>query len=243
MKLFKEHPQASLVMTADPALEELLRLAIERYNISHVLESGTAEGTGSTQLIARCFGQRVPEAVVTIEANWERWRAARRNLARWPYIRCVWGQTVPLDRAVDFIRHDEAILHHGRYPELFIDDVEDPVGFYVRECRGERARPPWLQAAESFDRTWRHAGEHLLEEWLRRMRMFQPLIVLDSAGGVGWLEYQVVIKEMGNAAYLLLLDDIHHLKHFRSLADIKDTPSFMVLGESAEQGWALAWHG
>ena len=82
----------------------------------------------------------------------------------------------------------------------------------------------------------------MLEEWLHRMKTRRPLIVLDSAGGVGWLEYQIVVKEMGTAPYLLLLDDIHHLKHFRSLADIKNNSSFTVLGESMEQGWALAAH-
>ena len=242
MKLFREYQQASLVMTADDALEAALGRAIERYRITHVLESGTAEGTGSTQMIAKCFGERTPEAFVTIEANWERWRTARRNLARWPFIKCIWGQTVPVNEAVDFIAHDEAILHHERYPDLFIDDVDDPVGFYTAECRGERQRSSWLTLAEYVDRMFRHSGDRVLGQWLERMKEKRPLVVLDSAGGIGVLEYRIVIEQLGGAPYFLLLDDVHHLKHFRSLQDIKHQPSFSILGESAEHGWVLAAH-
>ena len=70
----------------------------------------------------------------------------------------------------------------------------------------------------------------------------KPLIVLDSAGGIGYLEFQTVLKVMGNSEYFILLDDIHHLKHFRSARDIKTDKSFEILGLEQHHGWMLAHH-
>jgi hypothetical protein len=47
---------------------------------------------------------------------------------------------------------------------------------------------------------------------------------------------------MGNAEYMLLLDDVHHLKHFRSLRDIRINKSFEILALNLEHGWLLARH-
>jgi len=45
---------------------------------------------------------------------------------------------------------------------------------------------------------------------------------------------------MGNKSYYLVLDDVHHLKHFRSLIDIKKDKKFEILCENLEHGWVIA---
>ena len=57
-----------------------------------------------------------------------------------------------------------------------------------------------------------------------------------------YLEFQTVLKVMGNSEYFILLDDIHHLKHFRSARDIKTDKSFEILGLEQHHGWMLAHH-
>ena len=42
--------------------------------------------------------------------------------------------------------------------------------------------------------------------------------------------------------YLLLLDDINHIKHFRSYRHVKADPRFEVLGVDEREGWLLAKH-
>jgi hypothetical protein len=52
----------------------------------------------------------------------------------------------------------------------------------------------------------------------------RQLIFLDSAGGIGYLEYQKVMslsKDQLNQK-VLILDDIYHIKHHRSVLDLKN---------------------
>jgi hypothetical protein len=105
---------------------------------------------------------------------------------------------------------------------------------------GERSRNPIKRVRELADRQRFHAGEDLLAKWLCEFKSFDPLIVLDSAGGIGYLEFSTVLKVMEGHPYLLLLDDICHLKHFRSYNYICSERQFAVLGERKESGWLLA---
>jgi hypothetical protein len=72
-------------------------------------------------------------------------------------------------------------------------------------------------------------GTDLLARYCIIHKQHRPLIVLDSAGGIGYLEFLTTLKVMGNAEYMLLLDDVHHLKHFRGLRDLRTNKSFEIL--------------
>jgi hypothetical protein len=67
-----------------------------------------------------------------------------------------------------------------------------------------------------------------------------PLIILDTAGGVGFLEFQIVWERMAEKRFALLLDDTHHVKHYRSLQHLRRSADFdiVALGTS----WVLATH-
>ena len=246
MKSYREYPLWSVSMHDSNELRQLLRDAIVRYGIAHVVETGTHEGLGSTRFVAESFPPEArPRSFVTIEAGWKSWRRARRNLRRFPAVTPVWGHTLELRSAIDFVEQDECICHHERYPEVFIDDVDDPVGFYTRELKGGLSGAPHglhKRLAFAIDRRFRYGGEGLLAKSLLRVREERPLLVLDSAGGTGWLEFMTVRETMGERAYLLLLDDVHHLKHFRSLEYVRRDSSFEILGLDERHGWMLANH-
>ena len=246
MKLYSEYPLWSISMNDSPELRQLLAEAIVRERIAHVVETGTFEALGSTRFLAETFASTmVPRTFVTIEANWRSWRRARRNLRRFPFVLPLWGQSLDACRALEFIETDECLREHQRYPDIFIDDVEDPVAFYRRELRGELGGVPrrlHRRLLRKFDHAVHYQGERLLERSLRKVRDESPLIVLDSAGGVGWLEFQTVMTEMQHRRYHLLLDDVHHLKHFRSLAHIRSDRSFRIVGQDERHGWVFATH-
>ncbi|MCM8774785.1 MAG: hypothetical protein NC930_00275, partial [Candidatus Omnitrophica bacterium] len=135
--------------------------------------------------------------------------------------------------------------HHEEYPDIYIDNTEDPVSFYMRECQGKLfSRKRYLarfikyHAAKIF---W-FRGEDLLRKLLTRHGDDQPLVLLDSAGGLGFLEFNIVHEMMSKKMYWLLLDEIHHLKHFRSFEKIKADPSFCLMGHDESHGWAFARH-
>src|SRR5205807_5789775 len=112
------------------------------------------------------------------------------------------------------------IRHHERYPDIFIDDVEDPVRFYTKELRGELATArmgPRRQALRAVDRWLRYGGEGLLAKFLLEVRDANPLVLLESAGGTAWLEFTALRQKMGDRPFVLLLDEVQNWKHSRCI--------------------------
>jgi hypothetical protein len=249
MKLYRDYANASMTVRDDPALETALdELQAERPT-DVIIETGTYLGTGSTRILAEFFARRPIKRFVTMEANWNYWRIARKNLRRFPFVEATWGLSVTKKKALNFINQDDAIHNHSRYPEIFIDDVNDPVGFYTREVKGAHAagsehalKSALKSALERASKPFFWKGEDLLPRTLELHRDQFPLIVLDSAGGIGNLEFRTVLASMGDASYALLLDDTHHLKHFRSLRHIQSDAQFRLIRTGEDGSWALAVH-
>jgi hypothetical protein len=251
MKFYGASEHASMAIRDDPGIEIALRELQTEHPIDVVIETGTYLGTGSTRILAEFFGRNRPvRRFVTMEANWSYWKTARSNLRRFPFIEPKWGLSVNKQKAIEFIRSDPAIREHHRYPDIFIDDINDPVDFYIREVQGSGAshhatpnihglRPTLKQFVK---RALYWQGEDLLARTLKRHRNDWPLIVLDSAGGIGQLEFQTTVETMGSANYALFLDDTYHLKHFRSLLAIQSRPDFRSIGMAKDKRWILAVH-
>jgi hypothetical protein len=247
MKLFGVETHASMDMSADPVLREQLTGLVRRHHIDIAIETGTFLGAGSTRFTAEALSAAgAPKRFVTIEVNFANWCRAKANLRPYPFVDARWGLSVNLDRALKFLQHDEMLLHHERYPDIYIDSINDPVTAYSRELRGaaeELERMP-LSAKSSdiaFDgKDYLYDGEDLLARLLAAHADHTPLIVLDSAGGIGFLEFQIVLEQMARKRFAILLDDTHHIKHWRSLQHIRSAPGFGIV--AAGPSWALATH-
>lgn len=232
MKLYSEYPHASISMSGDPELKGLITSWFENDAPSYVVETGTYQGLGSTTFLAQNFPPvKAPIAFHTIEVSPVFSKNARKNLARFPFVQVHEGLSVNQQSAIDFVQNDVAILQHQNYPEIFIDDVQAPQAFYLRELQGQ------LQATKARRGP---IQDDLLHTLLNPIREQAPLIVLDSAGGIGFLEFQTVLELMNGQEFSLLLDDIHHLKHFRSWERVQQDARFTVQGHHSAHGWALA---
>lgn len=86
------------------------------------------------------------------------------------------------------------------------------------------------------------SGDGLLAKYLELFANDKPLIVLDSADGCGWYEFQTMLHVMADKPFLLMLDETRHLKHFRSLKHVQTDPRFQMIGFSPYHGWALTGH-
>jgi len=186
---------------------------------------------------------------VTIEVNWLYWCQAKWNLREFRFVKPLLGRSVGLKRALEFIRTDEVLRNHVAYPDIWIDNTENPIQFYCSKVQGALGKQS-SSPKEVFHKLLGHIfsfcvwdGDDLLEKYLVKFRNTNPLVVLDSAGGIGYLEFKIVEENMRGKPYILLLDDIHHVKHFRSFKDIQSNRMFKILGVDEVDGWLIAKHG
>lgn len=233
MKWYGSAPGASMHMHADPEIIEALEALILDASIDVAIETGTYLGTGSTKFIAETFQRtRLPKVFYTIEVNYEAAMQARTNLARFPFVHPVWGSSVEIEKAARWLEEDPVLQAPYAYPDIWIDHIDEAnsARYYAAEMRGSSA-----MAGHS---DW--AGEDLLSKLLDQHLHSHPLVILDSAGGIGWLEFQLMLEQMSGNRYYVLLDDVQHIKHFRSLDYIKGSDEFVILAESGKA--ALAAH-
>ena len=227
-------------MSDDAELHRLMRQLAALNEIDYIIETGTYNGLGSTTAISECFsGSQRLKKLYTIEVDYVNYTTAKRNLKNYPFVECVYGSSVNLRDAINFVENDTAIKNHLLYDNIFIDNIEDPVSFYINELKGKLID----KNAGFLQKIFRPSRKpDLLNTLINKLLPGTLFIVLDSAGGVGHLEFQIVQKNLSEADYYILLDDIHHLKHFRDFETIRTNKEFKLLGFSEENGWALAKH-
>lgn len=220
-----------------------------------VIESGTYLGTGSTRLILEALGDLRPEGFYTIEVSPSLVDRARANLAPYPWVQVVWGLSVTRREAITFIESDTLLRELDPKLDIFVDFLPDPRRGYINEIshgigNGDAQHAPQGVLGRLRRKARRLVGrgdvqdapQGLLAPLLAKHRADRPLITLDSAGGIGWLEFQVVRETMGDRPYLLFLDDINHVKHYRSKLAIESSPEFAVYGSDFDEGWMVAGH-
>ena len=251
MKLYSDKPGASIQMSADAEFKSILQRIIANENIRFVFESGTYLGTGSTATIAELFlsNNKIPERFITVEANFEYYTAAKNNLLQYAFIEPVFGLSVDWFDAVKFIVNDEVFNTLHQYPDVFIDHIKDPQKFYLQEImigffqsKIEKTGPlkktffgkPKIAKPDFINNVLSVFGESIADNTT-------SLIILDSAAGIGFYEFLQVKKTMAQKSYYLVLDDIDHLKHFRSRLYIQNNPQeFELIGLNKESGWLIA---
>lgn len=246
MKNYNEYSQHSVAMVNTLLLSNAITKIHRTNKITHLLETGTNIGLGSTKMYAEIFkSDLTPPEFITIEANWRSWRKARKNLNQYRFVKPIWGLSVEMKEALEFISVDDALNNPESYANIFIDGGVNPIAFYKNELSGEFGNSSFAlinyinMFFENKDRKEYYTGDDLLRKYLTRFKKNTPLISLDSAGGTGLLEFNIVKEIMDNDKYYLILDDIHHLKHFRSYEEIKGNSGFEIIEVDEKAGWVF----
>ena len=189
--------------------------------VDSIVETGTRHGNGSTLVLAR-----TERPVHTIECNPAHYEQAVANLKQFPNVQCHLGYSLPLSRMLEFIDKDP--IYDSNLTIMF-DDPVNPREYYKIEL-----------------------GCHFIRERLLEILIdnsSRQLILLDSAGGVGWLEFCKVMELPQHRLQqkILLLDDIAHVKHYRSVKQLnRQFPDYFVRSKSGRWGWidfAAAFQG
>jgi hypothetical protein len=249
MKDYSQYAHASVSMSKDQEFIDAIATLFRNNKIEYIVESGTYMGTGSTKTIADLVLQnKVPiKTLYTIEVDRKLFSKAIKNLRKYPFVTPIWGISVDPEEAIKFVNTDDAIQNHEKYPDVFIDTLNNPVQFYISELNGQlsqTSKPEGffskifsnnVSPKESFEK-------NVFKRILLGVKECNPLILLDSAGGIGFLEFNTVLDYLKEKKFIIILDDIHHLKHFRSLAYIENSKNFTVLNKSPQHGWVIAMY-
>jgi hypothetical protein len=196
-----------------PFADALRRIILER-KPHRVLETGTYDGLGSTQVIASA----VPAdcLFISIEVNRELVETARANL-----------KTLGLGCFVV----SGLSLYQNQIPAAM--DLPD-APFADHEPAQRAAR----YVAETANPEREGMMDTVFRQWFGGD---VDLVLLDSAGHLGWLEFQEALSLIRSPC-VIALDDTLHVKHCRSLAYIKAHPErFTILAEGNDRcGWCIA---
>jgi hypothetical protein len=219
-------------------LRQALRHAIRQYKSRIVIETGTYLGKGSTRIIAESFELAPPERFYTIEISPRFSEIARQHLADLEFVEVIWGLSVGRKQAETFLQND-SLLWEAHHYNIAVENPEDPVSFYLAEINGNMSGKG-RRDSECYADSSEIAPDRLLEKLLSQYRDYNPLIALDSAGGIGWLEFLEVIRLQEARPFVLFLDDVNHVKHYRSLKYVQSSADFQMIDCDIKDGWLVA---
>jgi hypothetical protein len=194
-------------MSKDPEFSVVVGELIKKNSIDEIVETGAYQGRGSTLVFARTG---LP--VYSIECNPVYYEAARNNLKDYPKVTILHGYSLKQADILAFIRQDNIYKTH---PELKVESRE----LYIKESS---VKAP---------------AQDLLEEMINNNK--RQIVFLDSTGGAGYLEFKKFInlpKEMLKEK-ILMMDDIDHVKHYRSVKYLESLGYKVNYSKSKRWGW------
>ena len=174
---------------------DLVNDIINNIKIQEIIETGTFDGNGSTKTLAK-----TNISLKTIECNTDNFNRAKINLQNYSNIEFINAFTLNRSDMIKFIKND-FFLYNKEYLNdcQIMTDHDNPEIFYIGELNNNSS-----------------IEENVLFDLINNDK--KQIIFLDSAGGVGYLEFLEVMKL--NKEFLvnkhIILDDIFHVKHFRS---------------------------
>lgn len=205
-------------VVASGSMKRQMANVIRELKPSLILETGTHTGLGSTKAILDTIQQlKLNTKVISIECNPLYVQRANENLKRHPKkssLEILCGISVPEGLLPDNVSYEGL-------PEGIIVDHVNP-NEYLKETVYEK--------------------DNLMKEAIDKYG-FPELVILDSAGHMGTIEFDYLMSLMEGHSFTLIIDDTKHLKHFRTLEKIKVDESFELLIEGQEKfGYAIARH-
>ena len=186
---------------------DVVRRLVKEYGIREVVETGTYLGTGSTAVFA---GEGID--VFTVECNANHLMAAAENLQGMGNVCFIHGLSLKRERIISGLMAMD-------FPVGGIYDSPNPKVFYVQEAN----QPVLVEDALSL----------LAKNEVRQV------VFLDSAGGLGYLEFVEFMSwpKSVRRNKVLLLDDVTHVKHARSVQSLKDWGFEVEVSQDGRFAW------
>lgn len=197
-----------------------------RTRLRKIVETGTYQGLGSTLTICQAlYDNGIPtDQFFSIEVNPTFYGQAYENLAGLGFKpRLLRGLSVPRGMLPTEADIQRETLDAVADASVFIDHQPDKRVFYYHK---ETNFPNEL--------------DDLLGFVIRSMDGAPDLVMLDSGGHIGYVEFQYALTLIKHPCYFAL-DDVFHIKHCRSLKAIQSDSRFKLLELSREKfGFCIA---
>ena len=202
--------------------EKAIEKIIKERKPSRIIETGTYLGTGTTLIIAKELEKlNSYYQFFTIEVNPYSANIAINNLRNFPKISVCNGFSIP-KILVPTLQDIRKFLDGLKDEDIYVDFQEhEREDCYIRE-------------------TNYNVPDDFLRICLRFMGYSADMIVLDSGGHIGFIEFNYVLSLLKSSC-IFVLDDVYHVKHYQNLKLIQSDPRFNILTLSKEKfGFCIA---
>lgn len=202
-------------MTSSGAFNKALETIVANNGLTKIIETGTYLGEGTTRAILNGLQSHgKPFKFFSIEVNPNNYRQAVMNIGKVDGVYLLNGLSISKNDLPKQIQFTD-------YPEWVVVDYQEAVRVksYTTEVSYNVKDECLYDCLKAFD------GE-------------PELVVLDSAGHIGLLEFEEMMKYI-RGAFFLALDDINHVKHYRTVQKIKDDDRFKIVWETSDKFGSL----
>jgi hypothetical protein len=192
-----------LPLDRNPIFKQVVEQLVANNPVEEIIETGTYHGTGSTKIFAE-----TGKIVKTMECDINNASRAIANLEKYPNVYVYYALSLPKKDLIEYITKE-----NYKVPEHIMVDSDNPIGFYINEVN----MPVEV--------------ENLLPDLINNK--IDQIVFLDSAGGVGFMEYQYVMSLPVEilAHKILMMDDVGHIKHYKSVEDLKERNCEVIISE------------
>jgi radical SAM superfamily enzyme YgiQ (UPF0313 family)/glycosyltransferase involved in cell wall biosynthesis/ADP-heptose:LPS heptosyltransferase/predicted O-methyltransferase YrrM len=215
---------SSMSVDSGTLFEKELRQLFKSIRPATIIETGTYMGQGTSSIIWRALHDFAIDAdFTTIEVNPVHHDIAQRHFQQHDMrIHAELGLTLPRKLLPCTEEIAEKFVHQKEYDNIYYDHNET------------------VRARLYFTETDYNVSDSMLYKVMERYNFKPSFVLLDSAGHLGFAEFQYFLSLVKGDCHLML-DDIYHCKHYKTLKAIKADARFQILVESPEKfGFCIA---
>jgi hypothetical protein len=201
--------------------EQTVNSLIKKKNIEEIIETGTFNGLGSTTVFAK-----TKKRTISIECSYEHYQQAKMNLKHFNNVELYYGTSLPIEDMITFIENDDIYESDEFISHSLMGDYANHNVDIIKQAYKEE-----VSSSCSCNKSCSSGMENLLIKLIDNDK--KQLVFLDSAGGVGYLEFKKFMSLDKNKLKnkILLLDDISHVKHYRSVLWLQKNEYDIVISE------------
>lgn len=206
-------------MAAGTAFMDALTDLVRSKKLTRIIETGTYLGTGTTQAVWKGIeAHGKPSTFVSIECDKANYAQAKKN-NKGRNIHFILGKSVPNE----LLPKKDQIVFDSYDDSIIVDHYEE-----------NRAK---LYHAETAHKV----PDRQLETAMKLTSQKPDLVILDSAGHIGLLEF-FYLMSLVKSSFYLALDDTNHVKHAHTIKMIQDDDRFTLTFATEEKFGSRIYH-